>query len=325
MKKVSIIIPVYNAEKFIDIGIKSILNQYYKNIELLLINDGSKDNSLSIMNQWKNQYPDIIKVFDRKNHGVGKTRNFGMEKAEGEYITFLDADDYLDPDFISTMVENIKEYDIVISGYNQVDINHNKLFSRNILPIEDSKFRQMVIWAKMYRKKFLIENHIQFNDLKVGEDITFSLDTYIHTSKIKCIDYTGYNNVSNDFSVTKNKTIKKEIDINNLLKKLCVKSVDCDFIKYNKKQLEFFFLKLFTNYLYDKSRVLSYENLKKFYHEGICFLNDFYDEHNLNFFIKYNKIEPFSINMAVNIVILSYKLHFSNLLLKVLIKKYYGK
>ena len=154
MDKVTVIVPVYNAEKFISDGIKSVLNQNYENIELILINDGSLDNSLEIIKFWEQKYPNIIKVYNKKNSGVGKTRNFGIKKATGKYITFLDADDYLDEDFISQMVKMIGDNDIIIGGYNQVDLNHNIVFTRKILPNELSKFRQMVIWAKLYRSKY---------------------------------------------------------------------------------------------------------------------------------------------------------------------------
>ena len=85
---VSIIVPVYNAEVYIEDAIKSVLNQTYKNIELLLINDGSKDNSASICKRYAMNNP-IIKFYDKSNEGVSKTRNFGIDHASGDYICFL--------------------------------------------------------------------------------------------------------------------------------------------------------------------------------------------------------------------------------------------
>ena len=119
--------------------------------------------------------------------------------------------------------------------------------------------------------------------------------------------------------------LKKDLDINGLIKNLCIKSTKGNFIEQNKKQLEFFFLKLFTNYLYDKSRVLNYRELEKYYKEGINFIKDFYQKHDMNFSIMYNKTEPFNINLAINIVIMSYKLKFSKILLKILIRKFHVK
>ena len=119
--------------------------------------------------------------------------------------------------------------------------------------------------------------------------------------------------------------VKKDLAIIGLIKNLCIKSTKGNFIEQNKKQLEFFFLKLFTNYLYDKSRVLNYRELEKYYKEGINFIKDFYQKHDMNFSIMYNKTEPFNINLAINIVIMSYKLKFSKILLKILIRKFHVK
>ena len=156
MKKVSIIIPVYNAEKFIEKGIKSVLSQTYKNIELILINDGSRDNSLNIIKKWENEYPNIIKVFDQKNMGVGKTRNKGIEVSTGDYITFIDADDYIDVDFIQVLLDNALDNDIIISGYRRIDENGNVIFSQKLKSNDWSKFKQVTIWSKLYKKEFFV-------------------------------------------------------------------------------------------------------------------------------------------------------------------------
>ena len=152
--KVSIIIPVYNAEKFIEKGIKSILEQTYKNIEIILINDGSADNSLKIIKKYEKKFPDIIKVYNQKNMGVGKTRNKGIEVSNGDYITFIDADDYIDSDFIETLMNKISDNDIIVSGYRQVDEMDKTNFIQRLKEDEWSKFRQVTMWAKLYRKTF---------------------------------------------------------------------------------------------------------------------------------------------------------------------------
>ena len=325
MKKVSIIVPVYNAEKFISIGIESVLSQNYKNIELILIDDGSKDKSFEILKEYEKKYPKIIKSFHKDNSGVGDTRNYGIKKSSGEFITFLDADDYLSIDFISTLVNDIGDNDIIISGYNQVDESHKLLFSRNINKDTDSKFRQLVVWAKLYRKKFIINNNLYFNSLKIGEDITYSLTSYMKTDKVKCINYCGYNNVSNDQSVTKNRSLKKDTNILQLIKNLSILCQDTDFIKKNKKQLEYFYLKIFSFFLFDKAKVLNYSELKIYYYEGLNYLKKYYKENNMNFKAKYNRQEPLSVNIAVKLVVISYKLHLEKILLKLLSRKFYEK
>lgn len=325
MKKVSIIVPVYNAERFIEIGIKSVLEQTYKNIELVLVDDGSTDSSLTILKKYQKKYIDIIKVFHKENSGVGDTRNFGVDKCTGDYITFMDADDYLNNDYIEVMIKSVENNDILISGYNQVDEDHKLIFSRHIKPVPSAKYRQMVIWAKLYKKQFIIKNNIKFNELKIGEDISFSLDSYIATNKVKCINYVGYNNVSNQYSVTKNSEIKKDINITYLISVLINKCNNKKFVNNNKKELQFFFMKLFVNYLYDKARVYDYNLLYDFYLENMNNIKKFFKKNNIKYSFMYNNVEPFGINVAINIVILVDKIKFNKILVKLFCKKFNGK
>ena len=105
MNKVSIIIPVYNSEKYISKCLDSVLNQTYKNIEILVINDGSKDNSIDILREYEKK-DDRIVVIDKENEGVAKTRNQGIKKATGDYIMFIDNDDFIDEDYVETYLKN---------------------------------------------------------------------------------------------------------------------------------------------------------------------------------------------------------------------------
>ena len=89
MDKISVIVPVYNAEKFIDKCIESVIGQTYKDIELILVNDGSKDNSLKILQKYEKKYPKMIKVFNQTNQGAGAARNLGIKNVSGKYIFFL--------------------------------------------------------------------------------------------------------------------------------------------------------------------------------------------------------------------------------------------
>ena len=109
MKKVSIIIPVYNTEKYLKRCFDSVIAQEYENLELVIINDGSIDNSEQIINEYKNKYPDLIRYYSKENTGVADTRNYGIEKANGEYVMFLDSDDYLDKALLKTLEEYINE------------------------------------------------------------------------------------------------------------------------------------------------------------------------------------------------------------------------
>lgn len=117
--KVSIILPVYNSEKTIETTIRSINNQSYKNIELIIINDGSTDESDKICKFYSEKYKNLIKYFYKKNEGVSKARNYGIDKSSGKFICYIDSDDEYDKNFINILVNKIKytNADLVAYGY----------------------------------------------------------------------------------------------------------------------------------------------------------------------------------------------------------------
>ena len=119
-KDISIIVPIYNAEKYLNKCIDSIINQTKKELEIILINDGSTDNSETIIKKYDDKR---IKYFKNKNQGIGKTRNFGIDKATGKYIMFLDSDDFFELDMVSNLIQKIDETnaDVVIYKANRVD------------------------------------------------------------------------------------------------------------------------------------------------------------------------------------------------------------
>ena len=113
-RKYSVIVPVYNVEKYINECLSSLINQTYKNIEIVVINDGSSDNSLSLIEEYS-RIDDRIRVIDQKNMGLGYTRNVGIDNAVGDYILFVDSDDYIS-------LNTCEEIEAVLSYNNEVDI-----------------------------------------------------------------------------------------------------------------------------------------------------------------------------------------------------------
>lgn len=108
MKKVSLIVPIFNSQNYIDKCISSIVDQTYKNIEIILINDGSTDNSMEICNKWL-KLDERIKIYNNTNHGVSYSRNFGIKKSTGYYVTFVDSDDIVSKYFIENLVTNLEK------------------------------------------------------------------------------------------------------------------------------------------------------------------------------------------------------------------------
>lgn len=223
--KVSIIIPVYNAEKYISRCIESVLEQSYKNIEIILVNDGSKDNSLNILKKFDSISEKIV-VIDKKNSGVSETRNKGIETASGDFILFLDADDYLDKNYVENLLKTIKKNnaDLIITGFKEIkeDKIECKSLYKNKINDSDSiditypkKIHDYVstiefnpCWKMMISSKLIGEYQIKFdNSIKYGEDMLFSFKCYINSKKtIYYLNY-GYNYYINNCSAMNKKNL----------------------------------------------------------------------------------------------------------------------
>ena len=220
---ISVIIPVYNAQDGIKRCVDSLLNQSFKNFEIILLNDGSKDNSLNILKEYELKYS-FVRVIDKQNEGVAVTRNKGILLAEGEYTMFMDNDDFVDSDYIETFYQSIheKKLDLVIGGYKRVNQGNQIIFSQDIQQSEWSKYIIMAPWAKVYRTEFLKTNNLEFFDYGIGEDIIFNLAAYKTTDKIGLLDYKGYNWYYNNQSVsnTSQRGFSPKIDILVLFSKI---------------------------------------------------------------------------------------------------------
>ncbi|MGB4957407.1 MAG: glycosyltransferase family 2 protein [Candidatus Saccharimonas sp.] len=206
-KKITVIIPVYNGEKYIERCVLSVLHQsnFDKNdIEIILINDGSSDDSLSILREMQKDNPDIVRVIDQKNAGVAKTRNRGIQLATGIYTIFIDQDDWIDKDYCETLYLSIAQddLDVVCGGYRRPDISGN--IRQVDLPsdTEYGKYIIMAAWAKIHKTSFLRKYTIEFFSNKFGEDSVFTIKEIGRTDKWKRINYVGYNWYFNESSVS---------------------------------------------------------------------------------------------------------------------------
>ena len=199
--KYSVIIPVYNVEKYIDRCLKSILSQNYDDLEIIVIDNGSTDRSGSICDSYANEYANIS-VYHIENHGVGPARNFGLSKAKGEFICFVDADDYLVGNLFSDVESQLdSQLDLLVfSYYNSIEKNLSEIDrSAKILPAEGKKdksdfialFQELwltdmmyTVWNKIYRREFLEEHQIVFESYELGEDVRFNLNVYQHVNAV---------------------------------------------------------------------------------------------------------------------------------------------
>ena len=225
--KISIIIPIYNAEKYLSKAIESCINQTLKEVEVILVNDGSIDNSFNICKEYKIN-SENIKLIDKKNEGVSIARNTGLEYASGEFIMFLDADDWLDSDTCEIMYnkmiyneaemvfcnyimeyENQEKNNSIKFGAEKEKIIDNEIKSKIILPLIEDEDKKSIHtksafrgpWAKLFRKDIIDKNNIRFNkNLVIGEDFIFNLEYLKHSKKVimeeKCLYHYRINNES---------------------------------------------------------------------------------------------------------------------------------
>lgn len=214
-QKISIIVPVYKAERYLEECIESIINQTYKNIEVILIDDGSPDNSGKICDEFSKKDNRII-VIHSENKGVSIARNTGLKKATGEYITFIDSDDYVSNNYIEFLYNLLAENDAEISiigndeRYNNTVIKINEKFKKALTAEEtigkilEEKYFTSVCWGKLYKKEVIMKNQIQFDsNLKIGEDFKIMMQILENCNKV-VIDTTQnlYHYRLNEDSVT---------------------------------------------------------------------------------------------------------------------------
>jgi len=191
--KVSIIVPIYNAEDYIEQTIDSFLRQTYKNIEIILVDDGSTDNTKNILND---KYGNIknLKILYQKNLGAPTARNKGLKNSSGKYIIFFDADDYMDNNYILNAIKEFNNCDLLISPYTRLfqDTSKNNIWTfknKSNLTLSESLYLAPPFPGnKIYLRDIIIENNLKFDNVKVGQDLNFYLKYLQYTKNVKILD-----------------------------------------------------------------------------------------------------------------------------------------
>ena len=204
MPKITVIVPVYNAEKFLHKCICSILSQTYADFELILINDGSIDNSRDICNHYE-QSDSRVRVFHKENGGVSSARNIGLGNAQGDWVCFVDSDDTLPCDALEMMINN-DAVDLIVGGFmmnpkeveeypiwgNSGAVSQEEISSFLNYNIDTILFR--VPWAKLFKRNIISKNYILFDEnLRFGEDTLFVVSYLLHTKSISLCNNICYN------------------------------------------------------------------------------------------------------------------------------------
>lgn len=226
--KISIIVPVWNVEKYINKCLDSLVHQTLDEIEIIVVNDGSPDNSQTIIDKYVKKYPGKVKSFIKENGGQGSARNYGLSKARGEYVGYVDSDDYVEIDMYKKMYDKAKksDLDIVICGSNNIvnnekiiDLDKNYFSNNNKL---NSYFGRMAVWNKIFRRNLLINNDIQFRNKVWYEDVDFTIKAISAANKIGYVNEPLYNYLIREGSTMNNSNVDRNTEIllsfNELLK-----------------------------------------------------------------------------------------------------------
>lgn len=270
---VSVIIPAYNAEEYISRAIDSVLHQTHKNIEVIVVNDGSQDNTERIVKSYGNNK---IRYYYQENQGVALARNYGIEKSKGNYIGFLDADDYVLPNMYATLINDIQKNDSDIAMCNiflENDQNTRvKILRLNNNTLDLSKPENLTkafkyignsSWNKLYKKAVIKD--IRFPRYKRGEDALFILEVLLNSESVSINKEALYIYYQNSSSVTKS-GINLEV-IDNYIAIHTAKRFLIN--KYNKNSvlaplLEDYYVKTFLKYT-NAIRQVKNNNNKKVY------------------------------------------------------------
>ncbi|AGK95887.1 glycosyltransferase family 2 protein [Clostridium pasteurianum] len=271
MSKISIIVPIYNVEKYLEKCLDSILGQAFKDFELILVDDGSPDNCGSICDRYL-KLDSRIKVIHKENGGLSSARNAGLDIAVGEYIGFVDSDDWVDANMYTRLYSIAKETDADIvqcrfkksydEKINNIKTNTNKFelidkfkALNNLIAYGEMHVQMVVAWNKLYRKSLF--NEIRFPNGKIHED---EFTTYKLLYK------------SNKVALTENELYYYRQTSNSIMN-----------AKFNKKRLDYlealeetlsFFKKVNNEYLYNMTTIRYVDNLKKYYFKCEDLLQD---------------------------------------------------
>ena len=296
---ISIIVPIYNAEKYLNKCLKSLINQTKQELEFILINDGSTDNTEEIIKKYKDSR---IKYFKNKNQGIGKTRNFGISKATGKYIMFCDSDDYYDLSACEILFDKVEKEKLDLAICDFYKVYDNNLLEEKTLSFENTTLQEapsilgenLSPWNKIYKRDLITKNNIKFVENLKYEDAPFVAEALDKAKKIgkvdKCLNYyVIHGNSETTVRDEKCFDILKIIDIiRNYFKKK----------DYIKETLDKLTVRIITNYTIQQRNQTDKDIAMRFIDEAFSYLekevpdykdNKYYKDRGIRRIIEKNK------------------------------------
>ena len=321
----SIVALVYNLEKYLPRCLDSLVNQTLENIEIICVDDGSTDSAPKIIDEYASKYPNKVKAYHKKNGGEFTTRNFGLEKASGEYITFVDTDDYVEPNWAEKLYNAAKENDadLAVCGFERIDLKTNKIVSKDmtgygntvktITPMDDfCVFINPAPWNKIFKLDKVKD--LRFQNFRNFNDMIFLASSYSKIEKIAFVpdvlyhyylryDSQIHNVNSNDVDNFKRYLLE--------LKRLYIKENKYDDMKYIIDFMAFLHLGMSVMYRasYDKSI-----NMKIMLKNTIKYLDENFSTWRKSPFLKFGySVKRGLKRIAISVIAFLYRHHMAGL------------
>lgn len=304
---VSIIIPVYNASPYIGRCIRSIQRQTYKKLEIIVIDDGSDDGTSEILNREAQTDP-RVQVVHQENRGTGSARNLGIDMARGEFLTFVDGDDYLRKGYVEALLHRIEETsaDMVLCGICFVDENGKVL--RRLVPEEYSRFsneiwpmRISTVCSHFYRRSFWEDTGIRFASGVRGEDLPVSLYFAAQCTRIAVSLESGYAYLQHNSSAMHHFRGLKTMDLPLRALEDIICRISSEGVKNSSEFHELFVLRILATFLFDLSRGASAEKQREVREYAAKIVREYYPDYRNNPLTRLNAHVdvPFSQKAAV--------------------------
>ena len=321
----SIVALVYNLEKYLPRCLDSLVNQTLENIEIICVDDGSTDSAPKIIDEYVSKYPNKVKAYHKKNGGEFTTRNYGLEKASGEYITFVDTDDYVEPNWAEKLYNAAKENnaDLAVCGFERIDLKTNKIVSKDmtgygntvktITPMDDfCVFINPAPWNKIFKLDKVKD--LRFQNFRNFNDMIFLASSYSKIEKIAFVpdvlyhyylryDSQIHNVNSNDVDNFKRYLLE--------LKRLYIKENKYDDMKYIIDFMAFLHLGMSVMYRvsYDKSI-----NMKVMLKNTIKYLDENFSTWRKSPFLKFGySVKRGLKRIALSVIAFLYRHHMAGL------------
>ena len=222
--KISIIVPVYNVECYLERCLNNLINQTYKNIEIILVDDGSTDNCSFICDEYAQKKENIV-VIHKINGGLSNARNSGLSKATGDYILYVDSDDFIELNSCEKLIKAMNNnIDLVVGAYKEinngtiVEKRHNNLLENRLYTAKEYVVSSIEAnewyapaWLNLYRKSFLINNNLYFKDGFYFEDIEMLPRLFLANPNVEYVDYAFYNYVIREDSIMTSRATPEKI------------------------------------------------------------------------------------------------------------------